>query len=142
MRVPIGAVCCSDATAPEEGGIYSAGCGGQPPRYACHSNHSRSPFLKRPIFPTDIHPAREVSRYVVTVAPSDAFGRPIVAEARAFVVGGGRGIVYRCGTWHAGMSVLDRPARFAVLIWSMKMGRKMTSFSIFLRPFRSRRPKG
>jgi ureidoglycolate lyase len=62
----------------------------------------------------------EVSRYLVTVAPSDAFGRPIVAEARAFVVGSGRGIVYRCGTWHAGMTVLDRPARFAVLIWSMK----------------------
>src|SRR4051812_48042766 len=62
----------------------------------------------------------EVSRYLVTVAPSDAFGRLIVAEARAFVVGSGRGIVYRCGTWHAGMTVLDRPARFAVLIWSMK----------------------
>lgn len=60
----------------------------------------------------------EVSRYLVTVAPSDSSGRPILPEARAFVVGSGRGIVYRRGTWHAGMTVLDRAARFAVLIWS------------------------
>src|SRR5215212_2362315 len=60
----------------------------------------------------------EVSRYLVTVAPSDSSGRPILGEARAFIVGSGRGIVYRRGTWHAGMTVLDRAARFAVLIWS------------------------
>ncbi len=60
----------------------------------------------------------EVSRYVVTVAPSDSSGWPILAEARAFIVRPGRGIVYRRGTWHAGMTVLDGPARLAVLIWS------------------------
>ena len=51
----------------------------------------------------------EVSRYLVTVAPSDASGRPILSEVRAFIVGSGRGIVYRRGTWHSGMTVLDRP---------------------------------
>ena len=60
----------------------------------------------------------EVSRYLVTVAPSDASGRPILSEVRAFIVGSGRGVVYRRGVWHSGMPVLDRPGRFAVLFWS------------------------
>jgi ureidoglycolate lyase len=60
----------------------------------------------------------EVSRYLVTVAPSDASGRPILSEVRAFIVGAGRGVVYRRGVWHSGMTVLDRPGRFAVLFWS------------------------
>ena len=60
----------------------------------------------------------EVSRYLVTVAPSDASGRPILSEVRAFIVSSGRGVVYRRDVWHSGMTVLDRPGRFAVLFWS------------------------
>jgi ureidoglycolate lyase len=75
-------------------------------------------ILERHRFSPQTFVPLEVSRYLVTVAPSDSSGRPILAEARAFVVGSGRGVVYRRGTWHAGMTVLDRAARFADLIWS------------------------
>jgi ureidoglycolate lyase len=75
-------------------------------------------MLERHRFSPQTFVPLEVSRYLVTVAPSDHSGRPILAEARAFVVGSGLGIVYRRGTWHAGMTVLDRADRFAVLIWS------------------------
>ena len=60
----------------------------------------------------------EVSRYLVTVAPSDASGRLILSEVCAFIVSSERGVVYRRDVWHSGMTVLDRPGRFAVLFWS------------------------
>lgn len=75
-------------------------------------------ILERHRFSPQTFVPLKVSRYLVTVAPSDCSGRPILAEARAFVVGAGLGIVYRRGTWHPGMTVLDEAARFAVLIWS------------------------
>jgi len=75
-------------------------------------------ILERHRFSPQTFVPLEVSRYLVTVAPSDSSGRPILAVARAFVVSAGRGIVYRIGTWHAGMTALDQAARFAVLIWS------------------------
>src|SRR3954452_10287092 len=68
-------------------------------------------ILERHSFSPQTFIPLEVSRYLVTVAPSDSSGRPILAETRAFVVGSGRGVVYRRGTWHAGMTVLDRAAR-------------------------------
>jgi len=58
-----------------------------------------------------------VSRYLVTVMPSDEVGDPDPARARAFVVPGTMGVVYHPGTWHAGMSVLDAEGSFAVLMW-------------------------
>jgi ureidoglycolate lyase len=37
---------------------------------------------------------------------------------RAFIVPGSTGVTYRTGTWHHPMVALDRPASFAVLMWS------------------------
>ena len=57
------------------------------------------------------------SRYVVTVMPATADGRPDVALARAFVLPATLGVVYRAGTWHAGITALDHESSFAVLMW-------------------------
>jgi ureidoglycolate lyase len=58
-----------------------------------------------------------VSRYLVTVMGSDATGAPDTASARAFVVPSTLGIVYRAGTWHAGITALDDEGSLAMLMW-------------------------
>ena len=58
-----------------------------------------------------------VSRYLVTVMPSDEVGAPDPTRALAFVVPGTMGVAYHPGTWHAGISVLDGGASFAVMMW-------------------------
>jgi ureidoglycolate lyase len=59
----------------------------------------------------------DVARWLVIVAPKAADGRPDTARARGFLAGPGQGVTYRVDTWHHPLTVLDRPARFAVLIW-------------------------
>jgi ureidoglycolate lyase len=59
----------------------------------------------------------DVARWLVIVAPKGTNGRPDVARARAFLAGPGQGVTYHVDTWHHPLTVLDRPARFAVLIW-------------------------
>jgi ureidoglycolate lyase len=58
-----------------------------------------------------------VTRYLVLVMPSDGTGAPDPAGARAFVVPGTIGVVYRPGTWHAGISALDEGGSFFVAMW-------------------------
>ncbi len=58
----------------------------------------------------------DVSRYLVTVMPSDAEGRPDPARALSMVLPGTRGVVYRPGVWHAPITVLDRDGHFAVMM--------------------------
>lgn len=58
-----------------------------------------------------------VSRYLVIVAPGDADGGPDAAGARAFVANGRQGLTYHLNTWHHGLTVLDAPGEFAVLMW-------------------------
>jgi ureidoglycolate lyase len=58
-----------------------------------------------------------VSRYLVTVMPSDSEGAPDPERALAFVVPGTMGIVYRPGAWHTGISALDDEGSFAVMMW-------------------------
>ena len=62
-------------------------------------------------------PMGEVSRYLVTVMPSDESGAPDPDRAEAFVVPGSLGVVYRPGTWHAGIAVLGGEGSFAVMMW-------------------------
>ena len=62
-------------------------------------------------------PMGEVSRYLVTVMPSDASGAPDRGGAQSFVVPGSRAVVYAPGTWHTGIKVLDGEASFAVFMW-------------------------
>ncbi|MGE0426324.1 MAG: ureidoglycolate lyase, partial [Reyranellaceae bacterium] len=59
----------------------------------------------------------DVSRWLIVVCPHAADGGPDAAKAVAFVAGPGQGVTYRANTWHHGLTVLDRAARFAVLMW-------------------------
>jgi ureidoglycolate lyase len=61
--------------------------------------------------------ALDVARWLVIVAPKASDGGPDVARVRAFLGGPGQGVTYRADTWHHPLTVLDRTARFAVLIW-------------------------
>ena len=59
----------------------------------------------------------DVSRYLIAVARSLPTGRPDTRQARAFVVPGDIGITYGADVWHHPIAVLDRPRRFAILMW-------------------------
>jgi ureidoglycolate lyase len=73
--------------------------------------------MERHEFSSQSFLALDVARWLVIVAPKAADGRPDVARARAFLAGPGQGVTYRVDTWHHPLTVLDREARFAVLIW-------------------------
>ena len=59
----------------------------------------------------------DVARWIVMVAP-DRAGAPDTAGLRAFVVDADQAVNYHIGTWHHPLRVLDRPGRFAVLMWT------------------------
>jgi len=59
----------------------------------------------------------DVSRYLVTVAPSLADGAPDLDAIVSFELPASVGVIYAPGVWHAGASVLDRTGSFAVLMW-------------------------
>jgi ureidoglycolate lyase len=73
--------------------------------------------MERHEFSSQSFLALDVARWLVIVAPKAANGGPDTARARAFLAGPGQGVTYRADTWHHPLTVLDRPARFAVLIW-------------------------
>lgn len=56
-------------------------------------------------------------RWVVVVAPDGPDHGPDLAGARAFLPAPGQAITLKAGTWHAPLTVLDRPAPFAILMW-------------------------
>jgi ureidoglycolate lyase len=59
----------------------------------------------------------EVGRYLVMVAPHNAEGGPDVEKLRLFEVDGGTGISYDANVWHHPMTVLDKPATFATVMF-------------------------
>ncbi len=59
----------------------------------------------------------EAGRWVVIAAP-DAGGRPDASRLRGFVAGPDQAVNYHRGVWHHPSRVLDRAARFAVLMWT------------------------
>ncbi len=59
----------------------------------------------------------DVARYVIVVAPKTEGGGPDADKARAFLVPGDVGITYHINVWHHPLAVLDRPARFAVVMF-------------------------
>jgi ureidoglycolate lyase len=90
----------------------------------CHLNRVTPSTLPMSVDRVECHPHAsqlflpiQVSRYLVTVMPSDEAGAPDPSRALAFLLPGTLGVVYHPGTWHAGMSVLDAEATFAVLMW-------------------------
>lgn len=59
----------------------------------------------------------DVSRYLVLVAPHGDDGGPDMRQARLFEVDGRTGINYAPDVWHHPMTVLDRPAIFATVMF-------------------------
>jgi ureidoglycolate lyase len=59
----------------------------------------------------------DAGRYLAVVAPHAPGGGPDEARMQAFVIAGDIGITYRADVWHHPMVALDRPARFAIVIW-------------------------
>lgn len=88
-----------------------------------HVNHVAPTTLPLSLTLVEHHPhsaqafvPMDVSRYLVTVMPPDANGGPDPSRSLAFLMPGNLGIVYRPCAWHAGITVLDRPGYFAVLM--------------------------
>ena len=59
----------------------------------------------------------DVGRWLVVVAPRAAGGGPDMAGARAFLAGPNHGVTYGASVWHHPLTILDRPASFAVFMW-------------------------
>jgi ureidoglycolate lyase len=71
----------------------------------------RHEFSSQSFIPVD------VCRWVVMTAPHAPQGGPDMRHARAFLSGPGQGITYAANIWHHPMTVLDRPATFAIFMW-------------------------
>lgn len=78
----------------------------------------RTRVMERHAFSSQAFLPVDVSRYVVMVAPDAADGTPDLAAARLFLVDGRTGINYRPGVWHHPMTVLDRDAVFATVMFN------------------------
>lgn len=78
----------------------------------------RTRVMERHAFSSQAFLPVDVARYVVMVAPDGADGGPDLAGARLFLVDGRTGINYRAGVWHHPMTVLDRDAVFATVMFN------------------------
>lgn len=77
----------------------------------------KADLLERHEFSSQTFVPLDVGRWLIVVAPHAAAGGPDTAEVRAFIASGKQGVTYRANTWHHGLTVLDRPGRFAVFMW-------------------------
>jgi ureidoglycolate lyase len=59
----------------------------------------------------------DAGRWVVVVAPHAADGGPDMSRARAFLAGPNQVVTYGADVWHHPLTILDRPACFAVFMW-------------------------
>lgn len=120
---PFGAI----IDAPDKAGtrrFYSDWLGGGAPDPVLHTNAVAAASLPLTLTSLECHPHAaqcfmplDVSRYLVTVAKSDASGAPLLDTLVSFVLPGTRGVIYGRGVWHASAAVLDRLGHFAVLMW-------------------------
>jgi ureidoglycolate lyase len=64
----------------------------------------------------------KAGRWLVLVAPTAADGSPDMAGAMAFVAGPEDAICIGRNVWHAGLTVLDQPAEFGMVMWKADAG--------------------
>ena len=76
-----------------------------------------SKMMERHEFSSQTFVPVDVGRWLIVVAPHAGAGGPDMAAARAFIASGTQGVTYKPNTWHHGLTVLDRPGRFAVFMW-------------------------
>lgn len=61
-------------------------------------------------------------RWIVLVAPTLPDGLPDIGHALAFLAGPGDAVCIRRNVWHAGLTVLDGPAEFGMIMWRTNSG--------------------
>ena len=61
-------------------------------------------------------------RWLVVLAPTLPDGTPDMANVRAFLAGPDDAICIGRKVWHAGLTVLDGPAEFAMMMWRADAG--------------------
>ncbi|MBI2740235.1 MAG: ureidoglycolate lyase [Rhodospirillales bacterium] len=74
-------------------------------------------LLERHEFSSQTFVPIDVARWLIVVAPQARTGGPDLSGVKAFIATGTQGVTYRPNTWHHGLTVLDRPGRFAVFMW-------------------------
>ncbi len=77
----------------------------------------KAELLERHEFSSQTFLPLDVARWLIVVAPHAATGGPDLAGVKAFIATGKQGVTYKPDTWHHGLTVLDRPGRFAVFMW-------------------------
>ncbi|PXA96267.1 hypothetical protein DMC47_18155 [Nostoc sp. 3335mG] len=77
----------------------------------------RIPALERHPHSTQSFLPIVAGRWLVLVAPTAAGGEPDLNGAMAFVAGPEDAICIGRNVWHAGLTVLDRPAQFGMIMW-------------------------
>ena len=63
-----------------------------------------------------------VGRWIVLAAPTLPDGSPDIANVRAVVAGPEDAICIGRNVWHAGLTVLDRPAEVGMMMWKADAG--------------------
>ncbi|MDI1283757.1 MAG: ureidoglycolate lyase [Reyranella sp.] len=98
----------------------------------------KADLLERHEFSSQTFMPLDVGRWLIVVAPHATAGGPDLAGVTAFIATGKQGVTYRANTWHHGLTVLDRPGRFAVFMW--RDGGKGDEEFVPVRPFTIRIP--
>lgn len=94
----------------------------------------RSKVMERHLHSSQSFIPQDAGRWLVIVAPHLAQGTgPDMARARAFLARGDQGVTYGADVWHHPFTVLDRPARFAIVMW--KDGSKEDDEFVDVAPF-------
>lgn len=97
----------------------------------------KSDLLERHEFSSQTFVPVDVGRWLIVVAPHAKAGGPDLAGLKAFIATGKQGVTYKPNTWHHGLTVLDKPGRFAVFMW--RAGAKDEEF-VPVEPFTVRIP--
>ena len=77
----------------------------------------KADLLERHEFSSQTFVPVDVARWLIVVAPHARAGGPDLAGLKAFIATGAQGVTYKPNTWHHGLTVLDRPGRFAIFMW-------------------------
>jgi ureidoglycolate lyase len=76
----------------------------------------RSTMMERHEFSSQSFIPQESGRWLAIVAPHAAGGGPDMARARAFLCRPDQGVTYGANVWHHPFTVLDREARFVIVM--------------------------
>lgn len=79
-------------------------------------------FLERHPHSTQTFVPLQVGRWIVLLAPTLADGTPDLANVQAYIAGPEDAVCIHRNVWHAGLTVLDRPAEVGMIMWRSDAG--------------------